>query len=71
MQKEYPNTIYLYIEERKTVAAMQWLGILYTLDREGVVMEESTSTTPAAGHAGDHGLSRQQYQRGAAADGAL
>ena len=35
MQKEYPNTIYLYIEERKTVAAMQWLGILYTLDREG------------------------------------
>ena len=30
MQKEYPNTIYLYIEERKTVAAMQWLGILYT-----------------------------------------
>lgn len=49
MQKEYPNTIYLYIEERKTVAAMQWLGILYTLDREGVVMEESTSTTPPAG----------------------
>lgn len=71
MQKEYPNTIYLYIEERKTVAAMQWLGILYTLDREGVVMEESTSTTPPAGHAGDHRLSRQQYQRGAAADGAL
>ena len=28
---------------------MQWLGILYTLDREGVVMEESTSTTPPAG----------------------
>ena len=49
MQKEYPNTIYLYIEERKTVAAMQWLGILYTLDREGVVMKESTSSTPPAG----------------------
>lgn len=49
MQKEYPNTIYLYIEERKTVAAMQWLGILYTLDREGVVMKESTSSSPPAG----------------------
>ena len=49
MQKEYPNTIYLYIEERKTVAAMQWLGILYTLDGEGVVMAESTSSIPPAG----------------------
>lgn len=48
MQKEYPNTIYLYIEERKTVAAMQWLGILYTLDGEGIVMkEESGSNIPA------------------------
>ncbi|MCI5955543.1 MAG: cell division protein FtsQ/DivIB [Clostridiales bacterium] len=48
MQKEYPNTIYLYIEERKTVAAMQWLGILYTLDPEGIVMkEESGSDIPA------------------------
>lgn len=48
MQKEYPNTIYLYVEERKTVAAMQWLGILYTLDPEGIVMkEESGSDIPA------------------------
>ena len=37
------------MEERKSVAAMQWLGILYTLDREGVVMKESTSSTPPAG----------------------
>ena len=28
---------------------MQWLGILYTLDREGVVMKESTSSPPPAG----------------------
>ena len=43
MQKEYPGTIYLYIEERKTVAAMQWLGILYTLDPQGMVMDEDSS----------------------------
>ena len=43
MQKEYPGTIYLYIEERKTVAAMQWLGILYTLDPQGIVMAEDSS----------------------------
>ena len=49
MQKEYPNTIYLYIEERKTVAAMQWLGVLYTLDSEGMVMAESVSATPPEG----------------------
>lgn len=47
MQKEYPNTIYLYIQERKTVAAMQWLGMLYTLDGEGIVMtEENSSVLP-------------------------
>lgn len=44
MQKDYPSTIYLYIEERKTVAAMQWLGILYTLDAEGMVMDEKNSS---------------------------
>lgn len=43
MQKEYPNTIYLYIEERKVVAAMQSLGVLYTLDAEGMVMTETHS----------------------------
>lgn len=40
MQKEYPGTIYLYIEERKVAAAMQWLGVLYLLDDEGMVMEQ-------------------------------
>lgn len=48
MQKEYPSTIYLYIEERKTVATMQWLGMLYTLDGQGMVMtEENSSILPA------------------------
>ena len=45
IQKEYPGTIYLYIEERKTVAAMQWLGMLYTLDAQGLVMAEKNSAT--------------------------
>ena len=49
MQKEYPNTIYLYIEERKTVATMQWLGMLYTLDGEGMVMTEENSAILPAG----------------------
>lgn len=43
MQKEYPNTIYLYIEERKPVTAMRWLGILYMLDDQGVVMQEQNT----------------------------
>lgn len=47
MQKEYPSTIYLYIEERKTVATMQWLGMLYTLDGQGMVMTvENSSILP-------------------------
>lgn len=44
MQKEYPGTIYLYIEERKTVAAMQWLGVLYLLDGEGMVMQQQSGS---------------------------
>ncbi len=47
MQKEYPSTIHLYIEERKTVATMQWLGMLYTLDSQGMVMRmENSSILP-------------------------
>ena len=47
MQKEYPSTIYLYIQERRAVAAVQWLGLLYTLDEEGMVMsEQNTDTLP-------------------------
>lgn len=45
MQKEYPGVIYLYIEERNVAAAMQWLGVLYLLDDEGMVMEQRTDST--------------------------
>lgn len=45
MQKEYPGVIYLYIEERNVTAAMQWLGVLYLLDDEGMVMEQRTDST--------------------------
>ena len=38
MQKEYPSTIHLYIEERQIAATMQWLGVLYKLDGQGMVM---------------------------------
>ena len=38
MQKEYPSTIHLYIEERESVAAFQGLGYLYELDGQGMVM---------------------------------
>lgn len=40
MRKVFPHTIYLYITERQAVASTQWLGLLYTLDAEGMVMEE-------------------------------
>lgn len=47
MQKEYPSTIHLYIKERKIVSTMQWLGMLYTLDSQGMVMEmENSSILP-------------------------
>ncbi len=44
MQKVYPSTIYLYIDEREAVASIQWLGLLYTLDDVGMVMDEANST---------------------------
>ena len=48
LSKDYPSTIYLYITERKPVAATQWLGLLYTLDADGIVMEErNTLDIPA------------------------
>ena len=48
MQKEYPSTIHLYIEERKIVSTMQWLGMLYTLDSQGMVMHmENSSILPS------------------------
>ena len=45
MQIEYPSTIYLYVEERKPVAVMRWLGSQYELDAHGMVMSESDSMT--------------------------
>lgn len=45
MKKAYPDTVYLYIEERKPVAVMRWLGMQYLLDEEGLVMEEQSSMT--------------------------
>lgn len=41
MQVEYPNTVYLYVEERTPICVLRWLGSLYVLDGEGMVMSES------------------------------
>ena len=43
MRKVYPDTIYLYIREREAVATMQWLGMQYTMDAQGMVMSESNA----------------------------
>ena len=43
LRKDYPNTIYLYISEREAVASTQWLGLVYTIDADGIVMEESNT----------------------------
>lgn len=40
MEKVFPNTINLYVSERKPVTVMQWLGVQYTLDDQGMVMTE-------------------------------
>ena len=49
MHKEYPGTIYLYIEERYVTACTQWLGVVYTLDGQGMVMKEETSSILPSG----------------------
>jgi cell division septal protein FtsQ len=38
--KRYPNEVYLIVNERKIVATLQYLGIEYTLDIDGMVLEE-------------------------------
>ncbi len=43
MKKAYPDTVYLYIEERKPAAVMRWIGMQYLLDETGLVMEEQSS----------------------------
>ena len=40
MYKQYPGEVYLFIGERQVIATMQWLGIQYTLDIDGMVLEE-------------------------------
>lgn len=40
LYKRYPNEVYLFVEERETVASMQWLGIEYTMDIDGMVLKE-------------------------------
>ena len=49
MRKDYPNTIYLYITEREAAASTQWLGLLYTLDAEGVVLDETNTLVVPSG----------------------
>ncbi|MBE5793874.1 MAG: FtsQ-type POTRA domain-containing protein [Clostridiales bacterium] len=44
MQVKHPNLVYLQVEERTPVALMQWLGVHYVLDQDGLVMDESTGT---------------------------
>jgi cell division septal protein FtsQ len=40
LYKRYPNEVYLFVDEREIVASMQWLGIEYSMDIDGVVLEE-------------------------------
>lgn len=64
LQKEYPNTIHLYISERIPVASLQWLGLLYTIDAEGVVINESNTTTLPQGMPSVNGLEVASIQVG-------
>ena len=38
--KQYPGEVYLFVNEREVVATLQYLGIQYTLDIDGMVLEE-------------------------------
>ncbi len=40
LYKQYPNEIFLVVDEREIAATMQWLGIEYTLDIDGMVLDE-------------------------------
>lgn len=44
VQVKHPNLVYLQVEERHPVSIMQWLGVYYVLDKDGLVMDESTGT---------------------------
>lgn len=42
MQVKHPNLVYLQVEEREPVALMEWLAVYYVLDKDGLVMNETT-----------------------------
>ena len=44
IQVKHPNLVYLQVEERVPVALMQWLGVHYVLDKDGLVMDETTGS---------------------------
>ena len=44
IQIKHPNLVYLQVEERYPVALMQWLGVHYILDKDGLVMDETAGT---------------------------
>lgn len=43
VQVKQPNMVYLQVEERYPVAVMEWLGVYYVLDKDGLVMAEYPS----------------------------
>ena len=43
LEKDYPSTVYIYITERSNAATLQWLGMQYVIDAQGIVMSESNS----------------------------
>lgn len=43
LYKQYPNTVYLIVDEREVIACLRYLGIEYTLDLDGMVLQEYTS----------------------------
>ncbi|MBN1777446.1 MAG: FtsQ-type POTRA domain-containing protein [Clostridiales bacterium] len=40
LYKQYPGEVYLFVDEREIVATLRYLGIQYTLDIDGMVLEE-------------------------------
>ena len=45
MEKEYPDRVTLTVKEREPEAMMNYCGINYTIDSEGMVLEESDDIT--------------------------
>lgn len=47
LEKEFPDSLTLYVRERTPCANVQVMGVLYLLDQEGMVLERLGSTQPA------------------------